>query len=204
MGAGAEETNDSDADDRYKEFKLEDLQPAPAKLDDLRAAYIVRQDELLEVNLGTEDEPRPTYISKNLSPEMADAVMNILNEYRDCFAWDYSEMPGLDRNLVEHQLPIKEGFRPFKQPSRRMSPEIVAKVKEEIERLLDAGFIKPIRYTDWLSNIVPVIKKNGKLRVCIDFRNLNLATPKDEYPMPIADLLVDGTARHKIMSFMAY
>ncbi|GKU90944.1 hypothetical protein SLEP1_g4883 [Rubroshorea leprosula] len=73
-------------------------------------------------------------------------------------------------NLVEHRLPIRPDFKPFKQPPRRMSLEVTLKVKEEIERLL----------------------KNGKLRICVDFRNLNLATPKDEYPMPIADLLVDG------------
>ena len=60
-------------------------------------------------------------------------------------------MPGLDRNLVEHQSPIKQGFKPYKQPPRQMSPDITGKVKEEIERLLNAKFIRPIRYTEWLS-----------------------------------------------------
>ncbi|GKV50000.1 hypothetical protein SLEP1_g56718 [Rubroshorea leprosula] len=108
----------------------------------------------------------------------------------------------LDRKLVEHKLLIAEGFRPYKQLPRCMSAEVTLKVKEEIERLVKAGFIQTCRYADWLSNVVPVLKKNGKLRVCVDFRNLNLATPKDEYPMPIADLLIDGVARHKILSFM--
>ncbi|GKV32763.1 hypothetical protein SLEP1_g41344 [Rubroshorea leprosula] len=85
---------------------------------------------------------------------------------------------------------------------RRMSPEVTLKVKEEIERLLKVGFIITSRYVEWLSNVVLVVKKNGKLRICVDFRNLNLATPKDEYPMPIVDLLVDGAARHRILSFM--
>ncbi|GKV11349.1 hypothetical protein SLEP1_g22613 [Rubroshorea leprosula] len=109
---------------------------------------------------------------------------------------------GLDRNLVEHRLPIKEDFKPFKQPPRRMSPEVTLKVKEEIERLLKVGFIKTSRYVEWLSNVVFVVKKNGKLRICVNFRNPNLVTSKDEYPMPIADLLVDGTACHRILSFM--
>lgn len=72
----------------------------------------------------------------------------------------------------------------------------------KIERLLKAGFIRTARYVEWLSNIVPILKKNGKTRVCIDFTNLNLATPKDEYPIPVANLLVDSTTRHKILSFM--
>ncbi|XP_059650003.1 uncharacterized protein LOC132295729 [Cornus florida] len=111
-------------------------------------------------------------------------------------------MPGLSRKLVEHRLPIKKDFQPYKQPPRRMSSEVMLKIKEEIERLLKAGFIRTVRYVEWLSNVVPVMKKNGKLRVCVDFRNLNNATPKDEYPMPVADQLIDSAAKHEILSFM--
>jgi hypothetical protein len=76
-------------------------------------------------------------------------------------------------------------------------------VKEEINRLLDAKFIRPCRYGDWISNIVPVEKKGtNKLRICIDFRDLNKATPKDEYPMPIADFLVNSASRHRVLSFL--
>jgi hypothetical protein len=69
--------------------------------------------------------------------------------------------------------------------------------------LLDAKFIRPCRYADWISNIVPAKKKGTKkLRVCIDFRDLNKATPKDEYPMPIADFLVNSASRHRVLSFL--
>ncbi|GKV43113.1 hypothetical protein SLEP1_g50447 [Rubroshorea leprosula] len=106
------------------------------------------------------------------------------------------------QNLVEHRLPIREDFKPFKQPPRRMSLEVTLKVKEEIEWLWKVGFIRTSKYVEWLSNVVPVVKKNGKFRICVDFKNLNLTTPKDKYPMPIADLLVDSAARHRILSFM--
>jgi hypothetical protein len=109
---------------------------------------------------------------------------------------------GLSKKLVEHRLPIKEGFQPFQQPPRRMAPDITLKIKEEIERLVRAGFIRLARYVEWLLNIVPVLKKNGKLRICIDFRNINMATPKDEYLMSVADLLVDGASGYKVLSFM--
>ena len=68
--------------------------------------------------------------------------------------------------------------------------------------MTEAGFIRPCRYATWISNIVPVRKKNGQLRVCIHFRDLNRATPRDEYPMPLADMLVDAAAGHKMMSFL--
>jgi hypothetical protein len=112
-------------------------------------------------------------------------------------------MPGLDRSIVEHRLLIKPGFKPYKQPPRKIyKDEVLADVKKEVERLIDANFIRPCRYAEWISNIVPVYKKNGKMRVCIDFRDLNRATPIDGYPMLVADLLVDAAAGHKVISFM--
>jgi hypothetical protein len=112
-------------------------------------------------------------------------------------------MLGLSRDLVEHKLPIKSGFKPYKQPRRNSNPDIYDRVKEEINRLLDAKFIRPCRYADWISNIVPVEKKGTKkLRVCIDFRDLNKATPKDEYRMPIADFLVNSAFEHRVHSFL--
>jgi hypothetical protein len=76
-------------------------------------------------------------------------------------------------------------------------------VKEEVDRLLQARFIQPCRYIDWVSNIVLVEKKNtGKIQICVDFRNLNRATPKDEYPMPIADLLIDSALGNRVISFL--
>ena len=83
-----------------------------------------------------------------------------------------------------------------------MSKEVELKVKEEIEKILKAKFIKPTRYVQWLENIVPVMKMNKKLRVCVDFRDLNALTPKDMYVMPIADMLVDSITNNEILSFM--
>ena len=112
-------------------------------------------------------------------------------------------MLGLSRDLVEHRLPIKASFRPYKQPSMRSNPVMYDRIKEEINRLLDAGFIRSCRYAEWISNIVPVEKKDlGKIRVCIDFRDLNKATPKDEYPMPIADMLINEDSGHHVISFL--
>jgi hypothetical protein len=77
------------------------------------------------------------------------------------------------------------------------------RIKEEIDQLLKANFIRPCRYAEWISNIVPVEKKgSGKIRVYIDFRNLNRATPKDEYPMTIADMLINDPLGHKVLSFL--
>jgi hypothetical protein len=112
-------------------------------------------------------------------------------------------MASLSKELVEHRLPIKSGFRPYKQPTRKSNLIIYDQVKEEVEQLLDAGFIRPCRYAEWVSNTVLVKKKNtSKIQVCIDFHNLNKVTPKDEYPMPIADMLINNASRHRVISFL--
>jgi hypothetical protein len=152
-------------------------------------------DKLEEIDIGDGDKPRPTFISTNLDSGFREELIKLLKEYKDCFAWD--------RSIVEHRLPIKPGFRPYKQPPRKIyKDEVLADVKKEVERLIEANFIRPCRYAEWISNIVPVYEKNGKMRVCIDFRDLNRATPLDGYLMSVANLLVDAAAGHKVISFM--
>jgi hypothetical protein len=160
-------------------------------------------DELEEVDRGGGGTRRPTYINTNLAPQQKDRIMGLLQEFVGCFAWDYTEMLWLSRELVEHCLSIKQGFRPYRQPARNFSHEIVGKIKEEVDRLLKAKFVQPCSYVEWVSNVVPLEKKNtGNIRVYIDFRNLNRATPKDEYPMPITDVLINNASGHKVMSFL--
>jgi hypothetical protein len=160
-------------------------------------------DPLEEVYIGNGAVPRPTFVNKNLDAGYKVKLIDILKEYVDYFSWSYSEMPGLSRELVEHRLPIKDGFRPYKQPVWRFNPDIYDRVKEEVNQLLEANFIQPCWYTDWISNIVPVEKKGtSKIRVCIDFHNLNRATSKDKYPMPIADMLVNNWSGHKVIIFL--
>jgi hypothetical protein len=70
-------------------------------------------DELEEIDIDPGDKPRPTFISRKLHPSLREPMITLLRGYADCFGWDYTEMPGLDRSIVEHRLPLKSGFRPF-------------------------------------------------------------------------------------------
>ncbi|KAG9442623.1 hypothetical protein H6P81_018477 [Aristolochia fimbriata] len=120
----------------------------------------------------------------------------------DVFAWSYTEMPGLDRTIAIHKLAIKFRVKPIKQSQRRFCPELVPEIEKEVDKLLKADFIREVKYPSWISNIVPVKKKNGQIRVCVDFRDLNKACPKDDFPLPITELMVDATTGHKALSFM--
>jgi hypothetical protein len=79
-------------------------------------------DPLEKVDIGYGSIPRLTFGNENLSDDCKADLIKLLKEYVNCFAWEYSEMPGLCRDLVEHRLPIKAGFRPYKQPARHFNP----------------------------------------------------------------------------------
>jgi hypothetical protein len=83
-----------------------------------------------------------------------------------------------------------------------MKAEVLVEVKKEVEKMLEAGFIRPCKYAEWISSVIPMQKKNGRWRVYVDGRDLNRATPKDEYPMLVMEILINAAAGHKILSFM--
>jgi hypothetical protein len=90
-------------------------------------------DPLEEIDIGDGITPRLAFVNKNMSLEHKDAVIKLLRDYVDCFTWNYREMFGLSRELIEHRLPIKSGFRPYKQPAQKFNPIIHDRVKEEVE-----------------------------------------------------------------------
>ena len=87
-------------------------------------------DSLEKVDIGDGSVPRPTFVNANLSTEYKADLIKLLKEYVDCFAWSYSEMPCLSHDLVEHRLPIKVSFRPYKQPARRFNPIMYDRIKK--------------------------------------------------------------------------
>ena len=103
---------------------------------------------LEEVDIGDGDRPRPAFISAKLDPEYKQELVKLLKEYKDYFAWEYYEMPGLDRSIVKHHLPIKPGYRPHQQGSRRCNLKILPDIKAEITKLIEAKFIRQCRYAE--------------------------------------------------------
>jgi hypothetical protein len=103
------------------------------------------------------------------------------------FAWSAKDLTGVDQNFIEHKLNIDASVKSRRQKLRKMSNDKVVAVKSEVQRLLDASVIRQVMYPKWLVDTVPVKKMNGKWRMCIDFTDLNKATPKDNYPLPRMD-----------------
>ena len=120
----------------------------------------------------------------------------------DVFTWSPYEVPGVDPEFIVHKLNVDSSFPPKKQKSRRSAREHIEAVKSEVQKLKKAGVIIKIYFPKWLANTVVVRKNNGKWRVCVDFMDLNQVCPKDLFPMPKIDQLVDSTYGHLRISFL--
>ena len=162
----------------------------------------VKASQMEEVNLGTTDEARPVHITKEMTPDNKMAMITLLKEFRDVFAWSYEDMRRLDPQLYQHQIHLNKDAKPVAQRCYRMNPNYAAKVKEEIDKLLRVGFIRPVKKATWLSPIVVVPKKNGKIRFCVDYRKLNVATVIDAFPLPFMDGVLDAITGHEVYSFL--
>ena len=101
-------------------------------------------------------------------------------------------MPGIPRRLAEHSLNILKEFKPVKQALRRFSEPKRQAIGEELAKLLEARFIRDIKHQDWLANLVMLPKKDKSWRLCVDFKDLNKACPKDPFPLPRIDQIIDA------------
>ena len=111
-------------------------------------------------------------------------------------------MPGIPPSVISHSLNINPLVRPVKQKKRKFGLKRLIAVRQETDKLQKADFIREVHYPDWLSNVVMVKKASGKWRMCVDFTDLNKACPKDSFPLPSIDPLVDASAGHYVLSFM--
>ena len=131
----------------------------------------------------------------------------LLLEFKDVFAWSHKDLTGIDKAYGEFRIDLEENAKPVWQRQYRLNPKYSLKVKEELDSLLEAGLIYPVKYSEWLAPIVITPKKLGadgvaKIRVCQDYRKLNEATKKDVYPLPFTDLILDHVAGHSLYSFL--
>jgi hypothetical protein len=141
-------------------------------------------DDTTECNIGTPEEPKFVKLSKSLTEGQRAEYTNLLREFADVFAWTYEDLKTYDMSVIEHKIPLKEEAKPFKKKLRQINPMLLPAMEREVKKLLDAQIIVSLRYSDWVANLVPVRKKSGEIRLCVDFRNLNRSSRKDNYPLP--------------------
>ncbi|KAL2251354.1 UNVERIFIED_CONTAM: Retrovirus-related Pol polyprotein from transposon opus [Sesamum indicum] len=154
-----------------------------------------------EVELIQRDPSKTTKIGPNLG-QFEGVMIAFLRSNVDMFAWDPSDFQGINPEVIVHRLNVDPSVRPVQQKKRTFGGEKNTIIEGEVNKLLRAGYVSEVQYTDWLANVVLVPKSGSKWRMCTDFTDLNKACPKDPYPLPRIDVLVDSTAGYKIFSMM--
>ena len=160
------------------------------------------EDAVEHIHLEEEWPEHMVHLGRGIAALERQTIVCLLQEYKDIFAFGPSEMPGIAATVMEHRLNVDPRHKLIIQKKRHMGPECAAAANTEVQKLLEAGFIRECQYPEWVSNVVLVKKPNGTWRMCVDFTDLNKACPKDSYPLPKIDKLVDATAEHALLSFM--
>ncbi|KAL0391200.1 UNVERIFIED_CONTAM: Transposon Ty3-G Gag-Pol polyprotein [Sesamum calycinum] len=135
-----------------------------------------------------------------MRPSTEEHLIQFLKKNKEVFAWTMTDLHGISPDVITHKLSVNPSAKPVKQ-KKRMAERSQA-IKEEVDKMLQAGYIRPVQYPEWLANVVLVPKPNGKWRLCIDFTDLNKACPKDPFPLPRIDILVDSTSGCEMLSFL--
>lgn len=111
-------------------------------------------------------------------------------------------MSSLVLEVAVHRLIIDPDLKLVKQMQRRFRLELQDQITAKVDKLIKAGFSMEVRYPTWLVNIVPIQKKNGQIRVCIDFRDLNKASPKFDFLVYFTKMMINFMIKHEALSFM--
>ena len=141
-------------------------------------------------------------ICASLNPELKSKYVKILNNYKYVFYWSYADLKTYGTSLIKHKISLKPDVKPYQQKLRRMNPVLLPTIEKELEKFLDAQIIVPLRYSSWVANLVPVRKKNGEIRLCVDFRNLNKSSLKYNYPLPKMDQLLQKVSGANKLSML--
>lgn len=142
------------------------------------------------------------YVATDLDDVEERLLIELLNEYKYVFALSYKDLKGVDPSVCQHTIPLREDAKPSKQRPYSYNDNYAKKIEEEIMKLKQAGFIYEIEHREWVSPLVVVPKKNGKLRVCVNLKKVNAATIRDHYPFPITDHVIERVVRAEAYSFL--
>ena len=148
---------------------------------------VVPVEVRVPISVDSKDPNKVLNVGSQLSITVQNTLISFLKANLDVFAWCHADMCGISPEIAVHTLNVDPKFTPVKQKRRTQGPERSTALKEEVDRLMENGFIRNSTYPNWVSNPVLVKKANGKWRVCIDFSDLNKACPKDCFPLPRID-----------------
>jgi hypothetical protein len=139
----------------------------------LKSILQPQPEEVEDCNVGSNENPKLVKLFEYIPIELKRKYIELLKEYKDVFSWSYEDLKTYDTSIIDHKIPLKPGVKPFKKNLRQIHPILLLVIEREVKIILDVKIIVPLRYSEWVANLVPFKKKNGEIRLCVDFINLN-------------------------------
>jgi ribonuclease HI len=160
----------------------------------------IKPCDYIEVDIGTNEDPRMVKIGKSTPKEEREEIIKLLRKYRDVLAFTYDELKVYREDVIQHTIPLKEEAKPFRQKLRQINLKLAPLVQKELQKMLAAGIIAQTRHSSWCPNLVVVRKKNGSIKLCVDFINLNIVCKNDNYLLPKMETLLQRVIGSGIIS----
>ena len=181
-------------------LKQPQVSPLAEIFETTRTVHTISEEKTLCINNQHTDQT--IKVGAHLPGHLKEGLAKVLKRYVDVFAWEPKDMTGVPRGIGEHRLNVNPSFTPVQQKKRPMARERNDVVNKEVKDLVAAGVLRPTQFPKWVANPVLVKKEGGALRMCVDFKDLNRACPKDSYPLPEIEQKVEALGDYKWKSFL--
>nr|GEX40325.1 reverse transcriptase domain-containing protein [Tanacetum cinerariifolium] len=203
-----------------KELKVCEAKTVKSSVDEPHEVELKDLPPHLEYVFLEGNNKLPVIIAKELGDEEKSASIKVLKSHKRAIAWKLFDIQGINLKFCTHKILMEEDYKPTMQHQRRVNPKIYDVIKQEVEKLFDAGLIYPISDSPWVNSVHCVPKKGGFTvveneeneliptrlvtgwRVCIDYRKLNEATRKDHFPLPFMDQMLERLAGNEFYCFL--
>jgi hypothetical protein len=158
--------------------------------------------ETISMNNGTPEAPKNVKIGAQCFDEEEMKFSKLLGEFNNVFSWYYEDLHGFDPGLIQHAIIIKEAIKPVRKKQRPINPAPEEIIRKGLEKILKAGIILPVKYSEWVSNLVPIWKSTEHIRFCVDFHVVTQVLMKGYSPLPNIEMILQKFTGSQMMPLL--
>jgi ribonuclease HI len=179
-----------------------DFNDATTSAPSIDSEFVRKVQEAIPINLGTEKYPKLVHIGSHISPSEIGQFTKLLTKFKDSFSWSYEDLKVFNMQEIVHAISIIPDWKPYRKRHRDNNHALEQMIKVELDNMEPSRVIYHVRYSQWVSNLVPVRKKTSDIRFCVEFQHLNRVSLKDNNPFPPMEEILQKVSRSQMMSLL--